>query len=55
MINQALAAILACPACKGKVFLDKETVACDNCGLIYPIKEGIPIMLIEEAKKNENK
>ena len=51
MIDDDLLKILACPACKADVVLDNNKIACTKCGLIYPIKDGIPIMLIEEAEK----
>jgi len=43
--------ILACPKCKGKVTLigNDEGLACKACGLIYPIRDNIPVMLIDEA------
>lgn len=54
MLNEELLAILACPACKTKVELvaDKWLV-CQNpdCRRKYPIKDDIPIMLIEEGTK----
>lgn len=52
-INQQLLEILACPACKSKVNLESNWIVCSNsqCGLRYPIREGIPVMLIEEAEK----
>jgi len=55
MINKELLDILACPACKGDVELKaidgKEKIVCKVCGLKYPIKDGIPVMLIDEAEK----
>jgi uncharacterized protein len=52
-INQDLLKILACPKCKTPVVQDGDTIRCTNrnCGLIYPIRDGIPVMLIEEATK----
>ena len=52
-LNPELLKILACPACKSPVLENQETLRCQNsnCGLSYPIREGIPVMLIEEAKK----
>lgn len=55
MIDKELLKILACPACKTEVVLEDETIVCKQCGRRYPIKEKIPIMLIEEAKLNEDK
>ncbi len=53
MIDKELLAILACPACKADVELRDNKIVCINakCGLKYPIKDGIPIMLIDEAEK----
>ena len=53
MINQALLDILACPKCKQPVRLtaDKSGLVCDNCRLLYEIRDDIPIMLIDEAKR----
>jgi uncharacterized protein YbaR (Trm112 family) len=38
--------ILACPACKGELKLEKEKLVCLNCKKIYPIKNGIPVLLV---------
>jgi uncharacterized protein YbaR (Trm112 family) len=54
MISEDLLAILACPACKTKVELVKDAwLVCTNaeCRRKYPIRDGIPIMLIEEGDK----
>lgn len=53
MISQELLDILACPKCKGEVRLteNKDGLVCENCKLLYDIREDIPIMLIDEAKK----
>ena len=54
MLNEELLAILACPACKTKVDLVGDRwLVCRNpeCRRKYPIKDGIPIMLIEEGDK----
>ena len=53
MISQELLDILACPKCKGEVRLTekKDGLVCENCKLLYEIREDIPIMLIDEAKK----
>ncbi len=51
-ISQELLDILACPKCKGDLHLNdqKDGLICDTCRLLYEIKDGIPVMLIEEAK-----
>ncbi len=50
MIDKKLLDILACPVCKGDIFEDKEELVCVKCKRRYPVKEGIPIMLEEEAR-----
>lgn len=51
MIDQELLTILACPACQGNVELKDEKIVCVKCGRKYPIKNGIPVMLVDEAEK----
>jgi len=66
MIDRELLEILACPACKSGLRYDEENqkLICldenrktrefkrgERCGLIYSIKDDIPVMLIEEAEK----
>ena len=43
--------ILACPVCKGplKLSADKTELISKGAGLAYPIRDGIPILLIEQA------
>lgn len=50
-ISQDLLEILACPACKGKVELtaDGSGLKCVNCRRVYPIRDDIPVMLVDEA------
>ena len=63
MIDQELLDILVCPACRASVELcDVEVgddaqgrLVCTSCGLRYPIREDIPIMLVEEAAPAERK
>jgi uncharacterized protein YbaR (Trm112 family) len=51
-ISKELLEILACPKCKGDIRLNEkgDGLICDQCRLIYEIKDDIPIMLIDEAK-----
>ena len=65
MIDKELLEILSCPACKGDVELKDDKlennglasngqshkIVCKKCGNKYPVREGIPIMLIDEAEK----
>lgn len=52
-VSKELLEILACPKCKGDIRLkeDESGFICDACKLMYPIKDDIPIMLIDEAIK----
>ncbi len=54
-LDPRLLEILACPKCKESVRLNdsEDGLICDNCKLLYEIRDGIPIMLIEEAKPLE--
>jgi len=56
-ISQDLLDILACPKCKGDLELtsDKDGLVCKACRLMYPIKDDIPVMLIDEAVKLEGR
>ncbi len=51
-ISKELLDILVCPKCKGDIDLNeaKDGLICDRCRLLYEIRDGIPIMLIDEAK-----
>jgi uncharacterized protein len=51
VIDAKLLAILACPACQGDVELKDNKIVCLKCGRKYPIKNGIPVMLANEAEK----
>lgn len=55
-ISQELLDILACPKCKGDIYLNqaKDGLICDACKLLYEIRDDIPIMLIDEAKPIED-
>jgi uncharacterized protein YbaR (Trm112 family) len=50
-ISKELLEILACPKCKGDIRLNEKAdgLICDRCRLLYPIKDDIPVMLIDEA------
>ena len=51
-VKKELLDILACPKCKGEIRLNESEngLVCDNCKLLYHIKDDIPIMLIDEAE-----
>lgn len=52
MLSQELLDILACPACKGGItpFEEGQYLICRQCRLKYPVRNGIPVMLVDEAE-----
>jgi uncharacterized protein YbaR (Trm112 family) len=55
-LNEALLAVLACPNCHASLIVDvgaAELVCADSaaCGLAYPVRNGIPILLVDEARR----
>lgn len=55
-VDAKLMEILVCPKCKGKIAETKtaeggEGLKCDTCKVVYPVKNDIPVMLIDEAQK----
>ncbi|MDD5042999.1 MAG: Trm112 family protein [Candidatus Omnitrophica bacterium] len=50
MIDKTLLEILACPACKSDIELKGDKIVCKKCGRKYPIRQGVPVMLIDEAE-----
>lgn len=53
MIDKELLDILACPLCKVAVRLEGDRITCTKCGRRYPIRDDIPVMLLEEAELPE--
>jgi uncharacterized protein YbaR (Trm112 family) len=51
-IARELLEILACPQCKQSVRLDDtaQRLLCEHCRLAYPIRDDIPVMLVDEAE-----
>lgn len=54
MIEQKLIDILACPACEDRPPVrlsdDGQFLICDQCGRKYPVRNDIPVMLVDEAE-----
>jgi uncharacterized protein YbaR (Trm112 family) len=50
-IDPRLLAILVCPACHGELteLGDERGLECRACGRVYPVRDDIPVMLVEEA------
>ena len=51
-VNQELLDILVCPLCKTPVKLtaDQQGLKCSTCRRVYPIRDDIPVMLVDEAR-----
>ncbi|MDR0996358.1 MAG: Trm112 family protein [Zoogloeaceae bacterium] len=51
-MDSRLLDILVCPACKGELFYKhtEQELICRACKLAYPIRDGIPVMLEDEAR-----
>jgi uncharacterized protein YbaR (Trm112 family) len=53
-LNEALLGILACPNCRSSLVVDYEAAelvcAKPECGLAYPVRDSIPILLVDEAR-----
>jgi uncharacterized protein len=51
MIPQDLLEILVCPACKKPLVLkvNPEALKCDACQRVYPVRDNIPVLLVDEA------
>jgi len=55
MLTRQLLDIICCPKCKGELIYgrDDNKLTCRKCNKIYPIRNGIPIMLIDEKMRND--
>jgi uncharacterized protein YbaR (Trm112 family) len=53
MIDKKLLSILVCPVSKAPLVYNEDTqeLVCKASGLAYPVREGIPVMLEEEARQ----
>lgn len=52
-LSEALLGMLACPQCKGALLYraEKPSLDCIRCALSYPIRDDIPVMLVDEAER----
>jgi uncharacterized protein YbaR (Trm112 family) len=52
-VDKELLDILVCPSCRGDVEYhpEQELIVCTKCGLRYPVRDDIPVMLIDEAER----
>jgi uncharacterized protein len=51
-VDRRLLEILRCPSCKGEFQPPGEDeMVCSSCGLRYPIRNGVPVLLVDEATR----
>jgi uncharacterized protein YbaR (Trm112 family) len=52
-LNPALLEIIVCPDCRGDLTPDEsaEELVCSACGLAYPVRDDIPVLLVDEARR----
>ena len=55
MLDREFLQILRCPACKSPLSIneEKQTLKCGSCHRVYPIRDEIPILLVDEAVVEE--
>lgn len=49
-LDRELLSILACPADRAPVREEGDRLVCESCGRRYPVRDGIPVMLVDEAE-----
>ena len=50
-LDPTLLAIIVCPDCRGALEPVEEELVCQSCGLAYPVRDDIPVLLVDEARR----
>ena len=52
-LDPALLEILVCPSCRAALAVDEQAseLVCTGCGLAYPVRDDIPVLLVDEARR----
>lgn len=50
-IDPRLLEIIRCPECKAQLEPRGDELACTGCGLVYPVRDDIPVLLVDEARR----
>ncbi|MCW2808042.1 MAG: hypothetical protein JWQ67_1412 [Marmoricola sp.] len=52
-LDSHLLDVIVCPACRQSLAVDEaaEELVCVGCGLAYPVRDDIPVLLVDEARK----
>ncbi len=48
-LDRHLLELLRCPACRGGLAEGDHDLTCTACGLVYPVRDGVPVLLVDEA------
>jgi uncharacterized protein len=54
-LDPALLDLIVCPDCRGAPAVDDQAseLVCTSCGLAYPVRDDIPVLLVDEARRPE--
>ncbi|HEU4950815.1 MAG TPA: Trm112 family protein [Holophagaceae bacterium] len=50
-LDPRLLELICCPDCRGELAPREADLKCRACGLVYPIEDGIPVLLVDRARK----
>jgi uncharacterized protein YbaR (Trm112 family) len=50
-LDPKLMEIIVCHDCHGQLAADGEELVCQKCGLAYPVRDDIPVLLVDEARR----
>lgn len=50
-IDPTLLEIIVCPDCHADLTPEAEELLCSGCGLAYPVRDDIPVLLVDEARR----
>uniref|UniRef100_UPI001F2CD849 Trm112 family protein n=1 Tax=Nocardioides alcanivorans TaxID=2897352 RepID=UPI001F2CD849 len=51
-MDRTLLEIIVCPDCHGRLDPVAEELVCTGCGLAYPVRDDIPVLLVDEARRS---
>ena len=52
-LDKVLLEVIACPVCHGKLSEKSDELLCAGCPRAYPIRDGVPVLLADEARMRE--
>jgi uncharacterized protein YbaR (Trm112 family) len=50
-VSDEFLVLLACPQCHGPLERDDDGLVCPACNLVFPVRDGVPVLLLEEAQR----